>query len=55
MYFNRTVSASVSWWVALYYSAIVNHHNEVSFQELLHCFDNDLEDGACNVEHNVEQ
>ena len=43
---------------ALYYSnRIVLHYNKVSFQELLHCFDNDfennLENNADNLEHNA--
>ena len=31
------------------------HYNKVSFQELLDCFDNDLENNADNLEHNAEK
>ena len=31
------------------------HCNEVSFQELLDCFDNNIENNACSLEHNAEK
>ena len=49
IYFNRTVSKILNFWVLLYYSnRVVMHCNKVSLQTLLDCFDNNLENNIKN-------
>ena len=48
IYFKRTVAKTLNLWVPLNYSnRVVMHCNKVSFQALVECFDNDLENNAC--------